>query len=255
MTDSHRMTAGPFFVYTPMTSSLSLKQRQFIEREQAILAAAEALFVDDNWTQVTVEQIAQQAEVAKGTVYKHFASKEALYARISLNFHHQLLDSFRGIDLQAPVLGILRRMLATSFAAFLQRQNIAQVGYYCRRPEFIQRLTPELFAEFEQLDQAFFELLHQVIDRGIREGALPPRPLEDMIFGIQACFDGAIGMLWRKEHQLCPQHHVSDSAFIDNIIEFTLAGIAHLPAKPGSQPNCPPDLSSPPIASYNETKP
>ena len=53
------------------------KAREFQRREEDILKAALALSNRDDWQAVTIEQIAQKAEIGKGTVYKHFPSKDA----------------------------------------------------------------------------------------------------------------------------------------------------------------------------------
>ena len=47
-----------------------------------LLDAAIALMDRDDWQTVTVEEIADRAEYAKGTVYRHFASKDDLLARL-----------------------------------------------------------------------------------------------------------------------------------------------------------------------------
>ena len=44
------------------------KERDFRRREEDILAAALRLFDRDNWQDVTIEQIAQEAEIGKGTL-------------------------------------------------------------------------------------------------------------------------------------------------------------------------------------------
>lgn len=47
----------------------------------AILSAAGPLFTRDGFEGVSVDQIAEQAGVAKGAVYHHFPSKEAIFTR------------------------------------------------------------------------------------------------------------------------------------------------------------------------------
>lgn len=81
--------------------SLSRKEREFARREKDILDAAMRLFDCAHWEEITVEQIAKEAEVGKGTVYKHFPSKEALYAQISLEFHESLLNTFYEVEQKA----------------------------------------------------------------------------------------------------------------------------------------------------------
>jgi AcrR family transcriptional regulator len=44
-----------------------------------ILSAAESLFLEKNYADVTVTEIAEKAEVTKGALYHHFPSKEDVY--------------------------------------------------------------------------------------------------------------------------------------------------------------------------------
>src|SRR5260370_2760281 len=49
---------------------------------RAILDAARDLFISRGFEQTSVDEIAALAQVAKGAVYHHFASKELIFAQI-----------------------------------------------------------------------------------------------------------------------------------------------------------------------------
>ncbi len=68
------------------------------ERSQSILDAAERLFVSENETLPTVEQVARASGVAKGTVYLYFKTKEQIFLTI---FHNKLLAW--GQDIRARI--------------------------------------------------------------------------------------------------------------------------------------------------------
>ena len=53
--------------------------RRKARTEQAILAASEQLFLERGFHGVTVDQIAEAADVAIGSIYLHFDNKEGLY--------------------------------------------------------------------------------------------------------------------------------------------------------------------------------
>jgi AcrR family transcriptional regulator len=59
------------------------KEKQ--HRRKTILKAAQQLFYKKGFRSVTVESIAKQARLSKGTVYLYFNSKEELYAQVLLN--------------------------------------------------------------------------------------------------------------------------------------------------------------------------
>jgi AcrR family transcriptional regulator len=82
----------------PLSRSALRRIREKEERAQSILKAAETLFAREGYHQTSMEQIADQAEIAVGTLYVYFKNKEDLLIR--------LLDE---ISLQ------LRTLLGTEF--------------------------------------------------------------------------------------------------------------------------------------------
>ena len=56
----------------------SLRQQNFNQRKEKILAIAETLLLDNN-EDITLNDLAREIDVAKGTIYKHFSSKNQLY--------------------------------------------------------------------------------------------------------------------------------------------------------------------------------
>ncbi len=58
------------------------QQRRKLRTSAAILDAAEALFLERGYLGTTVEQIAEGADVALGSLYGHFAGKEGVYAAL-----------------------------------------------------------------------------------------------------------------------------------------------------------------------------
>lgn len=81
-----------------------------------ILGAAENLFVQRNFADVTMDQIAKKAEVTKGGLYHHFASKEILYLTM---MHQDLLSKqaifARAINVDSDAKDRLRRLTASFF--------------------------------------------------------------------------------------------------------------------------------------------
>jgi AcrR family transcriptional regulator len=66
-------------------SPIARRKKEKELRRKAILRAAQQLFYKKGFRSVTVECIAKQARLSKGTVYLYFESKEELYAQVLLN--------------------------------------------------------------------------------------------------------------------------------------------------------------------------
>ena len=66
-------------------SSQERREKERENRRSAILKAARKLFFDRGFKSVTVNNIADKAEVSKGSVYLYFKSKEDIYTQILIN--------------------------------------------------------------------------------------------------------------------------------------------------------------------------
>ena len=68
----------------------SRKVREFRRREQEILDTSLRLFLEQGEDSVTVEMIADEVGIGKGTIYKHFKSKAEIYLRLMLDYEQEL---------------------------------------------------------------------------------------------------------------------------------------------------------------------
>lgn len=70
--------------------NLSRKERDFLRHKKEILTAAEAVFSERGYVSATMEEIAQRAEFAVGTLYKFFENKATLYSETILTRMREL---------------------------------------------------------------------------------------------------------------------------------------------------------------------
>ncbi len=172
------------------------KQREFDRRGQEILDAALSLFAADNWEQVTVEQIAQSADVGKGTIYKHFASKDEIYARLSMQFQRRILASYLAIDNKMSVIDQLKAYMQVAWDIHLSSRQLHRVFIYSSRGEFQARLSPEILAELLSVQEEVAAPSNRLIAEAIEQGQFPRKPLPLLLFGAQAAFWGGIQLVW-----------------------------------------------------------
>ena len=82
---------------------------------QAIVAAAERLFLERGFGSVSMDELAEAAGVARRTLYNQFASKEEIFREMLLRVAGQLEDALPpGIETQGDVenvLGLVARMI------------------------------------------------------------------------------------------------------------------------------------------------
>lgn len=81
-----------------MTIKIPFKKQQFDAREEAILDEVNALLSDKGYDLMTMEDVAAAVGVAKGSLYKHFPSKEALAGAVLLRLLRQTLEVLDGMS-------------------------------------------------------------------------------------------------------------------------------------------------------------
>jgi TetR/AcrR family transcriptional regulator of autoinduction and epiphytic fitness len=87
-----------------------LKVRRGGSRE-AIVEAAERLFLERGFGSVSMDELAEAAGVARRTLYNQFASKEEIFREMLLRVARQLEDAFPpGIETQGDVEEVLRKI-------------------------------------------------------------------------------------------------------------------------------------------------
>jgi TetR/AcrR family transcriptional regulator of autoinduction and epiphytic fitness len=78
---------------------------------EAIVEAAERLFLERGFGSVSMEELAEAAGVARRTLYNQFASKEEIFREMLLRVARQLEDAFPpGIETQGGFEDVLRKI-------------------------------------------------------------------------------------------------------------------------------------------------
>lgn len=95
---------------------MGLREMKKERSRKAILGAARKLFFRLGYEGTTIEAIAEEAQVAVGTVYNYFESKSALVLGISaMDVHDKLLEDFE-IHPSETGLDVLHRYIFSSLA-------------------------------------------------------------------------------------------------------------------------------------------
>lgn len=205
--------------FVPAMGIQDRKSREFLRREQELLRAALLLANRDNWQDVTIEQLAQKTEIGKGTVYKHFRSKDDLYARLAVEFHNLVLARLRAIDPDQEPLQHLRAIVAAFWAVYRTHDEYQRVVEYCQRPDFRRSVSEPLRRALDEVDAALAAIIDGVVRKGIAAGDLPDRPVPLLLFGAQSALFGALRLLWMD----ClpgPKEQ-----YLEELTAFVLAGL------------------------------
>lgn len=152
-------------------------------KERRILAAATRVFARQGFHAARVADIAQAAEVAHGTVYLYFRSKDELLVRLFAERLGALVAAARerlAAEPDAPArLCALVRLHLEALAADRDLAVVTQVELRQARAELRERIQAAL--------RAYLELIDEVVREGQRAGAfdpdVDPRQARNVIFG------------------------------------------------------------------------
>ena len=138
-------------------------------KRQAILLAARHAFITHGYSGSSVETIADAAPVSKPTLYKHFKSKQDLFAAVIENQCAMLLNTLSSAqaEIRDPVAGL--KAIASAFidlayseeAIKLYRLIIAEQQNFPELGQLVYRSGPE--AVLKQLSLYLSELTAQKI--------------------------------------------------------------------------------------------
>ena len=177
-----------------------LRARQRQERGEAILAAALRLFGERPYAAVRMEDIAAAAGLAKGTLYLHFADKDAIVVALGRGLLDRMADAMAPVTAAVESGGLtaaqgLERVVAVWDDAYWAEQGLFRI-LVLDRPQLLLEFTtgadgrgPRVLAPVEALVAA-----GQV--SGELRGTSPPEVVSHALW---ALFVGALLLTGRGE--------------------------------------------------------
>ncbi|MEQ6290857.1 TetR/AcrR family transcriptional regulator [Vogesella sp. GCM10023246] len=178
-------------IFGAAMENLSRRERKQRESADLIADAAYALFEQRGYDQVSMEDIARAADVAKGTLYSRFPAKEAILVHC---FHRALAADAPQLlhDLQqlADCRSRLRHFFHAS-AAWSRQQR----GYL--RPYLRYRFATAFDAQRERSQLGM--LLSSLLAAGVAAGEVrADLPLPQLVLALEMLYSGVL-MTWLEQ--------------------------------------------------------
>jgi len=150
-------------------------------RHAQILDAAQQVFARRGFASASMDEIAQSAGVAKGTLYLYYRSKQDLY-RASLREGLVALceELEREVDLAPTLTGVVETYVATKVSYFERHLDFFRLYL----AEFGNALTHGAREDFRDLCFRQIDLLERAIVRTAREDARAPRAAALALFDL-----------------------------------------------------------------------
>jgi AcrR family transcriptional regulator len=209
-------------------SVLERKRRERNARRQTILEAAASVFAKHGLDSATIEMVAREAEVAVGTIYLYFSSRDDLFLQLTADRVEELIARYSAIHASAlEPIAELRAMaaayieyLCNSRELFLIHQTVgyARIGKRLKRKSEIQRYNRVL-----SLGHRAFDQWATSIERAYELGLIPSvMDLATTASVMWASLNGAF-LLTGEDNAFREVTGLSPDHFVEQAFEFHLS--------------------------------
>jgi AcrR family transcriptional regulator len=177
------------------------KEREFKRREEDIIQAAFDLFAEHGIESVTIDMIAEKAEVGKGTIYKHFTSKNEIFAVLIIRQGHELLEMLKAIPWDAPVLVQIKKTMRVFWET--QVEDIRKFAVYrkCDQLLLMDDMASEVLIKFEQQNNMKNDFIRALIQKAIDEQIFKDESVDNLSAAAMGLFSGVFDFILAGEVQ------------------------------------------------------
>jgi AcrR family transcriptional regulator len=124
------MTYSPLGTTDEKPENLSRRERLNLQQRDEILETALRLFSEESYSNVSMQDIAKEAEFGMGTLYKFFNSKEDLYkaliVQMAQNWHYKVLHA---VENERDPVKAIERCISVHRELFFENQPFVRLFY------------------------------------------------------------------------------------------------------------------------------
>ncbi|MEM8966206.1 MAG: TetR/AcrR family transcriptional regulator [Bacteroidota bacterium] len=192
-------------------------------RRQQILSAADLVLIDVGVEDFTIDQVAERANIAKGTVYKYFKSKDEILAEISTKAIGLLLQIFQ--QATASHTHSVEKLKAICWAAYRYYQThlaYHELLAYIERPDFNID-----FQGYTKISQSIQEFCENIITEGQQKGEIKPSLNPELLVRvIWATNIGVIQFVQTKQKLIQNIHDTPIDEMVNISVQIMADGIS-----------------------------
>lgn len=137
--------------------------------EQAIMEAAEELFLEKGYSQATTTMIARKVGVTHAMLHYYFRTKEHIFMKVLEKILGEFMKSFRTVmSREEPFWDTLEKGISTHFDFFMAHPRFASFLYdtIVHNPELIGRLKENFQPVIMKILNFHVSRIQEEIDRG-----------------------------------------------------------------------------------------
>jgi AcrR family transcriptional regulator len=157
------------------------------DKRQAIMQTAERLFSDRRIHEITLDEVAQVAQVGKGTIYRYFRDKDDLFFQVATSGFEEMCGLLReNVPVDAPFTEQLLQTCLAISAFFQKRREMFRMmqAEDARMPHCKGGLRARWLKHREKLVTAVADILGRGVEDGIVRNDIPAQVLAHMLLGL-----------------------------------------------------------------------
>jgi AcrR family transcriptional regulator len=153
------------------------KEREKELRRNAIVDAAERVFFQKGIDESTMDDVAAEAELSKGTLYLYFKSKIELLAAIHVRGMEVLSSQMRPVlAMRGSGIEMLRRLAQVFVRYSVESPQYFNFGYYVDKLQSTDELSGGPWhAECQRMNDELLRFTIAAIEKGISDGSITAR--------------------------------------------------------------------------------
>lgn len=149
------------------------KEREKGARREEIINAAEKIFFEKGLAQATMDEIAEAAELSKGTLYLYYKSKEDLYLAVAMKGNEILYQMFSEVLASGePPIQMIANLGEAYYEYFKNNRNYFRMFYFFENSQVQSQVSPEMMDLCQEGDRRVWDLVISILQRGIDAGVL-----------------------------------------------------------------------------------
>jgi AcrR family transcriptional regulator len=208
-------------------STVERKEREKEHRRQSILKAARQVFFEKGLQAASMDEIAETAELSKGTLYLYFRSKEDLYVSLLEEGLAILRRMFEEVEARPlPADEALHQIGFTYYQFFKQYPDYFNILVFADSRVLHSQVSEEVLQCSESRAAGCLQVVARVFARGVKEGIfrkdLQPMEIAILLWGTS---NGMIGLIANKAEHFMHEHQINLEALMAKSWELTLSSL------------------------------
>jgi AcrR family transcriptional regulator len=178
------------------------KEREKLARREAILEAAREVFFKNGFQTTTMDQVAEAAELSKGSLYLHFPTKEELYVSLHIEglelLHERFKKAVQGVeDWETRI----RNIGKAYYNFYREEKNYCQILFLLQHGEIAPKVSDDVIQTCFDLGYECLGILCRAIEDGMAQGEIRHQDAMELAIVLWGSLNGVILLHEEEEHK------------------------------------------------------